>query len=255
MAVAVETTGGGSGVAGANATAAAFSVTSANIIFAAVTLGDETRVPNAPTRDGQTFTAVSGSDADEGVWTFVRWYYLLSPNTGSADVVTVGTGLDQLGLHVISFTGASTTIKTPSIFTTSSSSGSNPTLTVVDSADGDIVFGAMSHDGQAQNTGASGTVIADFDDLEGDTDHISQYVTASGANTVLTFLNTTAGERVAISGLAVGSAGGTAATRIPFVGSFGRKGGRLRPRYPMAPIPSWGRFAIPTLAERMRYAA
>lgn len=44
------------------------------------------------------------------------------------------------------------------------------------------------------------------------------------------------------------------ATRTEFAGSFGR-GGARRARYPLAPAPSWGRFMIPTLAERMRFAA
>lgn len=216
MAFGVESTNGGSkdGFSPGTTLTISHTVTAANLLLVGVGVGfddvgtDPLTVLTGVTYNGVAMTAVSGSDSDDNSFEGCRWYSLASPATGTHDVViTVNNNDAQIGVGIIGFTDANTTLKTPSVATNTTA---NPSVTVVDTASGDIVVSALATDGSSGATTAGGTVFTngDIEDINSDSDFNFQYQTASGANTNCTWTNSTTGSGWATSGLAVRAAGG-----------------------------------------------
>lgn len=220
MAFGVEAASGTS-TGGATSLSHSFTVTSANLLLVGVSIGFSNANPqsniSSVTYGGVGMTAVSGSDSDDNNFEGVRWYRLDNPAAGTANVVVNVTTSCQIGLGAVSFTQASLTLKTPSINTNTTT---NPSVTVVDSANTDIVVSALASDATSSLTQA-GSLIYEAESVAGDSDFGAQYQTATGASTVCSW---TLPEAIgwATSGLAVADGSVVAATRIPFVGSFGR---------------------------------
>jgi len=187
-------------------------VTAANLMLVAVGIGvagaSFTGVTVA--YGGVGLTYVASSESTDSNWCGVRWFRLNNPTPGTANVVAQTVGVTQSSMHVITFIDANLTLGAPSISTGSSA---NPSLTVAASASGDIVVSACVNDNSGVSTTVGGTNImpdATGEDVGGDTDHHSQYQTASGANTVCTWTNSQSGTLWAASGLAVKPAAGAA---------------------------------------------
>jgi len=211
MAIAVEAVAGGSSTIGI-ATATGFTVTSANRMFVGV--GHGSNGPAASTavvtwNVGQTLTLVTGSNVDAG-FSSVAWFELASPTPATGNVVATITDGEQTTLHVITFTGYDSQ-GAPS---TNTGTGTNPSVTVADSAADEIVIALLCTDSAAQPTTEANTLIFEVENLAADTDHNSQYKTATGANTVMAWTNSDSGSDWAASGLAVAGAGGGGASPV-----------------------------------------
>jgi hypothetical protein len=210
MAFGVEATGGNSGES-SNRTLA-FTVTAANLLLVGVGVGisggDIASGVTGVTFNGVAMTAIPSSDATDSNWAACRWYRLFSPAAGTFNIVASTVAANQSSVHAISFTDADiagTPLGTPS---TTTNTTANPTLTVVDSASSDIVVSLNVNDNATGATAAAGTTIHDAEDVGTDTDHCSQYQTASGGNTVASWTNSGSGDGWAASGVAVKGVGG-----------------------------------------------
>lgn len=219
MAVAVEAVGG---LAGASGTPAglAFTVTAANKLCVGIGLGwDGSFTPlTGVTYNGVAMTPISGSDATDSNFCACRWYQLDNPATGTHDILLTLSENVQWSVNAISYTGAGTP-RTPSVRTANST---DPFVTVASSENGDIVMSLLVTDAAPGANTPGGTTINNAQDIAGDTDQVSQYQTAVGANTVCSWTSTQP-DLFAASGVAIPSQGGTPATQILFVGSFGRR--------------------------------
>lgn len=213
MAFAVEATGGNSGQSSDRTLS--FTVTAANLLLVGVGVGEAGGVLTDIT--GVTFnsvamTAIPSSDATDSNWAACRWYRLYNPSVGTFNIVVSSSAVNQSSVHAVSFTDADiagTPLGTPS---TATNTTANPSLTVVDSANGNIVVSLSSNDNAAGATTAAGTTIHDAEDVGTDTDHCSQYQTASGGNTVCSWTNAGSGDGWAASGVAVKGVGGGGGT-------------------------------------------
>ena len=212
MAFGVEAVGGNSGISSDRTLS--FTVTSANLLLVGVGVGVGSGVltdVTGVTYNGVAMTAIASSDSTDSNWAACRWYRLFSPSVGTANIVVSCVGANQSSCNAVSFIDADiagTPLGTPSV---ANNTTTNPSLTVVDSASGNIVVSLCVNDNEGgASAPTSGTVILDAEDVETDTDHTSQYQTASGGNTVCTFSNAGSGSGWAISGVAVKgvSAGG-----------------------------------------------
>lgn len=223
MALAVEGTTGASHAVGAGTTITIpLTITSSNLLLVGVGIGfGATPLDGiiAVTWNGTTVPVVSGSGIGDGNFEGAQWYSLINPAAGSFNVViTVDNGA-QVGVGVISFTGANLTLKTPSTRTANST---NPFVTVADSESGNIVVSVVATDSGGSLTTPAGTEVFDVENLNTDSSFNIQYQVASGPNTLCSWTNAGA-DLFAASGLAVAAAGGTPATQILFVGSVGRR--------------------------------
>jgi len=173
------------------------------------------RTVSAVTYNGVSLTLVGASD--DGNFQRVEIWQLHNPPTGSAYTVSVtwngaGSGLDLAG-GSISFIDAAATLGT---LYGDTNNLANPSVTVVDSASGDIVVSVMANDvGPDGNSTPGATVIYDREDVDLDSDYGAQYQTASGANTVAswTAVAPTSGAW-AIAGVAVKAAAAGGGARI-----------------------------------------
>lgn len=154
---------------------------------------------------GVTYNSVAMANIanqSDGNFERVQIWQLNSPTTGTNTVaVTFGSGAIQFFPCAISFDGASTTVKTPSY---NSASSANPTVTVTDSASGDIVIAVIATD----NGGAiaqAGSIIGEAEGVAGDSTFNAQYQTASGASTVCSW-TATAGDLWIAVGIAISQA-------------------------------------------------
>ena len=212
MAVAVEATSGGSAVNNATVTVTGFTVTSANLMLVAISVGDDFPIGADATsvtwNTTGTLTQVGSSSADDANWSSVTWYRLDSPAAATANVVVSLAGFtpDQIAVHVVTFTGYSS-LGTPN---TNVGNTADPSVVVADSASGDIVVAVMCTDGSGVATTEANTLIFEVEDLGSDTDHNSQYKTATGASTSMSWTNSISGGANfwAASSFAVKGAGG-----------------------------------------------
>lgn len=138
-------------------------------------------------------SAVSGANASDGNFERGQIWHLNSPATGTnvCSVAYSAGSAVQINGFSISFEGASASVGTPS---TNTGTSANPTVTCADSANGDVVIGILVTDGSASTTTPSGTQIGESEDISSDSDQNAQYVTATGANTVISWTNSTSGE-------------------------------------------------------------
>ena len=145
------------------------------------TLG--TRTVSGVTYNGVALTNIASQD-DGGFCRGEIWR-LNDPPTGSAYSIVVtygGTGPDSAA-GAISFNGAAAAEGTPAGATNHTA---NPSITVADSASGDIVVAVYASDiGPLGTSTESDTLIWEDEDVDGDCDYATQRKTATGANTVL----------------------------------------------------------------------
>lgn len=222
MPLAVEAVAGGSKVGGVGTTVTvSFTVTSANLLLVGIGVGFSNADPLTAvigiTYNGVTMTAVSGSDSDDNNFEGCRWYSLPNPDTGTHDVVATVNSAAQVGVGVVSFASASSTLGTPSIATNTTA---NPAVTVADSAAGEIVVSCVATDAAGDPTTEGGTVIADIENIDGDSDFNFQYQAATGPNTNATWTNPESGSGWAASGLSVRAASGGGGLQLMGQASF-----------------------------------
>lgn len=232
-ALAVEgTPTGGSSVAATTTLTVSYTVTAATVLLVGVGIGfndagtDPLTGVTGVTWNGSAMTAVAGSDSDDNNFVGARWYQINSPATGTHDVVlTTTTNSIQRSVHIIAFTDASTTLGTPSVATGTTA---NPSVTVVDTASGEIVVALSVNDNDSGNTVQANTLIYEIESLDNDTEHSSQYLaTAVGANTSMTWTQTGSGDGWATNGLAVAEADGGAGVAVNPIS--GRGGAAAQP--------------------------
>jgi hypothetical protein len=208
---------------GVNA-ALSFTVTSANLLLVGISIGQGTPgtilAGVALARNGQSFSAVASSAADDGNFCGVKWFRLDNPNAGTFDITS--TGLDaaaQAAVHAVSFIDANLTLNAAS---TATGTSANPSVVVATSASGDIVVAVSSNDNSTGNTeptsGQGFTEIFDGEDISTDTDQHSLYKTATGSNTTMSWEQSSSGDGWAASGFAVSpAAGGGVANSIAWI--------------------------------------
>lgn len=154
--------------------------------------------------------------ADDGAFERHEIWRLNSPATGSSlNIVATlaGLGANQIAAGAISFNDSATAEGASS---SNNASSTNPTVTVVDSANGDIVVSACSDDGSASATTEAGTLVWEDEDVGADSDFNCQRQVATGASTVCSWTNGTSAGWAAV-GVAIKAAAG-AAPFIPIVG-------------------------------------
>lgn len=155
---------------------------------------------------GVTYNSVALSfvgGQDDANFCNVEIWKLDSPTTGSSQniVVTYGATLvDQTG-GAASFNGTSNTDGAP---TGATNTTDNPSVTVADTASGDIVVSVLLSDiGPVGATTEAGTLIWEDEDVDSDCDSNAQYQTATGANTVCSWTSASGGNRWAAVGAAI----------------------------------------------------
>lgn len=215
----IENSGGNSGVSTATVATSSFTITSADYLLCGIAVGANVQlgVDLAPTsviwNSTDTLTVVSGSEKDDGNdWSSVAWYAFASPSTGTGTVVlTWPTAIDQSSIHCVGIQNYTST-GTPSV---ANGTTANPSVTVVDSSSGEYVFAILSDDNSTGATTPGATELFDYEDVGSDTDHNSQYTTASGANTAMSWTQSSSGVGWAASGLAIAYSGGGGGTAVP----------------------------------------
>jgi hypothetical protein len=209
MAFGVEAVGGSSNTSG-NLTVS-FTITAANLLLVGVGVGstgggaDPMGIISGVTYNGVAMTLVSGSTSDDNTYEGTAWWRLDTPDTGTHNVVVARTTGGDLGCGIVSFTDASLTLRTPSI---ANNTTTNPSVTVADTASGDIVVSSCANDNDTAAITQSGSLIAEQEGVGGDSDFNFQYQTASGANTVCSWTDAGSGSGWAASGFAVRASGG-----------------------------------------------
>lgn len=126
-------------------------------------------------------------EADDGNFEHTELWQLNNPPAGTftiaATMVSTGSINDQTTAGAISFFNASEVTGAPS---TNSANSTNPTVTVADSAAGDIVVSISASDtGNLATTTENGILMWEDEDVgSGDSDMNAQRQVATGANTV-----------------------------------------------------------------------
>ena len=164
---------------------------------------------------GVTYNSVAMSRVDtqsDGSFERVFIYKLTSSLSSSAQTIAVnyssGSTVQIFGCAV-SADGASTTLGTVSKTTTNADPA---TLTVVDSANGNVVVGMMANDQGGNVQVYSGTFIGAATAGPGDSTFSGQSQTATGANTVLSWDMVSADVFAAI-GVAIKETGGSGGSK------------------------------------------
>lgn len=166
-----------------------------------VTIGTGSNILTDRTVGTVTYNAVACSklgSGDDGNFERHEIWRLNSPATGSSLNIVVnlaGVGANQIAAGAISFIDAATAEGAASSNTATST---NPTVTVVDSASGDIVVSGCSDDGSASTTTEAGTLVWEDEDVGADSDFNCQRQAATGANTVCSWTNATSAAWAAV---------------------------------------------------------
>jgi len=157
---------------------------------------------------GVTYNSVALSfvgGQDDANFVNAEIWKLDSPTTGSALAIVVtfgGTLVDQCG-GAISFTGSANAEGSP---TGATNTTDNPSVTVADTANGDIVISVLVSDvGPVGATTEAGTLIWEDEDVDSDCDSNAQRQNATGANTVCSWTSASGGNRWAAVGVAIKS--------------------------------------------------
>jgi len=143
------------------------------------------RSANTVKFNGVDLTFVVAAD-DSGFQRGEIWE-LHNPPTGAAYTIDADFGSPvtqnpDLAAGAISFFGAATALGTGYA---DENTTANPSLTVVDSANGDIVVSVLSSDvGPDSATTEGGTLIWEDENVDSDSDYAAQRQVATGANTV-----------------------------------------------------------------------
>jgi len=199
MALSVETT---SSTTGTSVMSLTFShtVTSANKIVVTVGIGNANGVTiSGVTFNGDALSFVAGK-TDSNPWCRVEIWERHNPDVVTGNVVVTFSGTTyHAAAGCTGYIGAAEALGSPS---TNGASTANPTVTVVDSANGDLVTSVMMTDGSVAATTPAGTQLWEVENLGSDCDINAQYQTASGASTVCSWTNSTT-DNYAAAGVAV----------------------------------------------------
>jgi hypothetical protein len=146
-------------------------------------------------------------------WSHVEIWERNNPDIATGNVVvSYGTGQFQIAASGISFIDAAATNGTG---VGAAASTANPSVTVTDSANGDIVVGVLWSDtGSDATTTEGGTLIGEDEDIASDSDSNRQRYTATGANQVVSWTCSDTASPWAIAAVAIKSALLTASNRI-----------------------------------------
>lgn len=216
---------------------------------------------DACTIDGQVATRVDsisrGADDGSNTCAFITAYR--APGTASTTFNVVATA-NCPGNNV--FGGACAAWKLSdagTLLAATRTSGNDPNLNTNTADSGTAIAAVFGYsDGTLTALWSGLTEVFDSVSLFGDTlftGASKDIVTGSTPLSISADLAAGLVESVAAICVSFNGPSIVVATRIEFTGSFGRSGGRPHRRYPLAPRPSFGRFVIPTLAQRMRYEA
>lgn len=140
---------------------------------------------------------------DDANFTNAEIWRLNSPTTGSSQniVVTYGGTLVDCAGGAISFNESASAEGSP---TGATNTTNNPSVTVADTASGDIVVSVLVSDiGPVGTTTEGGTLIWEDEDVASDTDSNAQRQVASGANTVCSWTSASGGNRWSAVGVAI----------------------------------------------------
>lgn len=165
------------------------------------------RSVTSATYNGDACTEIKQQDGSS--WAHVAVFKRDSPDTGSSFTATFNFAADQsqIAASGISFIDAATT---DGAGFGAAASTANPSVTVTDSANTDIVLGVLFSDtGPDATTNADGTEIFEHEDINSDSDYSFQRYTATGANQVVSWTCSDTANPWAIAAVAIkGAAGG-----------------------------------------------
>lgn len=206
MALAVDTTSHATAVANAGVTTLTWAHTcgaSATklVVLAAGAKGNAGRDITGVTYNSVALTFVGAQD--DANFVNAEIWKLDSPGTGSAFNIVVTyaeTLVDQTG-GAISFNESATAEGAP---TGATNTTDNPSVTVADTASGDIVVSILISDiGPVGATTEGDTLIFEDEDVDSDCDTNAQRQVATGANTVCSWTSASGGNRWAAVGVAI----------------------------------------------------
>lgn len=184
----VETVGGATATGNTAITSSSETLVSSNLLLVALSFGDSHFSGPTPSIlsvtwsvGSQAMSLVASSGISDGTWSSVIWYYLNNPNPGTGTVTaTFGDTLGQIAIHVAGVIGAGT-LRTPS---TANGFTADPAVTVGNAVAGDLIVAVVSNDNNNGVITEANTLIFEAEDLGSDTNHNSQYKTATGGDTM-----------------------------------------------------------------------
>lgn len=179
-------------------------------------LGDTVanRQMSTMTYNGIAFTG-EAVDSNATTWSSSSIWYLDDPTADGAAHNIVATWVasqsQKAGVGV-SFNEAEAGVAAVGENTASTA---NPSLTIADSASGDICVSVLFSDtGPDATTTEGATLLFEDENIENDSDYSTQHQTASGTNTVCSWTCSDTANPWAVCGLAVRDAGGAPAAAI-----------------------------------------
>jgi hypothetical protein len=202
--------------------------------------------------DLDTLVALSGGEVLAGANSqALVVYYKQNPTVGT-HVITNNWDAGSINAAVVAATFDGINAANPIVdATTDSGSDSSVSSTVPNVISGDLVIDFVAVNGNPAIAAGANQAEQENNSTGSSAGTMYGMSTKLGANGGVMEWTWTGAQRTAHVAVRL-PVDVVVATRIPFVGSFGRS----RARYAFAPLPSFcGRFAIPTLAQRMKYAA
>ena len=166
-------------------TISSFTVTSANKLFVLIGTGmnGSARTVSSVTFGSDTLSFVGSQDTTADFERVEIWEKT-DPTVQTANVVVTCNGTCQIGASAIGLIGAGT----DGTIYGGEGTTADPSVTVVDSANGDLVLGVyMSDLGPDGTTTENGTLIGEVENISGDSDFSSQRYDATGSNTVVSW--------------------------------------------------------------------
>jgi len=182
MALSVENTGGNSPGVNSVVQISNFTVTSANKLIVLVGIGGNINNPHVTsiTFGADNLTYV-GSISDSN-WCNAEIWEKHNPTIQTSTITVTINESVQLAAGAIGFIDASVNLGT---FYSNVDDTANPSVTITDSANGDIVVSTMVTDlGPVGTTTENGNLIYEAENINDDIDFNSQWQNASGPNTV-----------------------------------------------------------------------
>lgn len=199
----VSSTTGSTGQLAVSSITLSFTVTTETLLVVTCGMGDATlatrQVTNVTWNTTESFTQVT--ESDDANFEHSEIWALAPVATGTHNVVvSFAAAVAQSACGVTGFNDASTTLGTPN---TNTALAANPSVTVVDSASGDLVVSVVASDlGSIGTTNQNGTLLWETEDVgPNDSDFNTQVQTATGASTVAAW--TAASDLWATAGVAV----------------------------------------------------
>lgn len=176
------------------------------------TLG--TRTTSGVTWNGNTLLHLGSSASDNGTFLRTDIFYLLSPTTGTGDVVVTQGGSNLFifaAVQNLSGVHQSTPFGTPVLG--SSTSTNTPSVNVSYSS-GNYVFGIVASDANATIT-QTGTLVAEAEGIGADMCVGAQYFTGGGGTQAVSWSASTPDNGWSVTGVEVIASAGAGSTSSP----------------------------------------